>query len=74
MTSLTGLIFVADRNSNAVHVISMEGNFIYCINGSHGIERPLSINIDSSENLQIGCDEFGIKDKVAKLHVVEIID
>ncbi|XP_076088724.1 uncharacterized protein LOC143059119 [Mytilus galloprovincialis] len=72
VTTSKGLILVSDRNSNAVHIISMEGCLVTCLNEKHGIERPLCLNIDQDGQLQIGCSSFGTNDGLSKLHTVDI--
>ncbi|CAC5389736.1 unnamed protein product [Mytilus coruscus] len=72
VTTSKGLMLVSDRNSNAVHMLSMEGCLVTSLNESHGIERPVSLNINQSGQLQIGCSYRGTKDGLGKLHTVDI--
>ncbi|XP_071150773.1 uncharacterized protein [Mytilus edulis] len=71
VTTSKGLILVSDTNSNAVHMLSMEGCLVTSLNESQGIEKPLCLNINQDGQLQIGCSSFG-KDKLSKLHTVDI--
>ncbi|CAC5419897.1 unnamed protein product [Mytilus coruscus] len=72
VTTSKGLILVTDRDSNAVHILSMQGDLVTSLNESHGIEQPYCLNIDLKGQLQIGCGSDGTKDEVAKLHLVEM--
>ncbi|VDI63142.1 tripartite motif-containing protein 9/67 [Mytilus galloprovincialis] len=72
VTTSKGLILVSDRDSNAVHMLSMEGCLVTSLNESHGIEKPLCLNINQVGQLQIGCSKMGTKDKLSKLHTVDI--
>ncbi|VDI19511.1 tripartite motif-containing protein 9/67 [Mytilus galloprovincialis] len=72
VTTSKGLILVSDRDSNAVHILSMEGYLVTCLNESHGINRPLCLNINQVGQLQIGCSKMGTKDGLGKLHTVDI--
>ncbi|XP_076075725.1 uncharacterized protein LOC143046448 [Mytilus galloprovincialis] len=67
-----GLILVTDRESNAVHILSVGGDLVTCLNESHGIEKPHCLNFDHSGQLQIGCESVGTKDKIAKIHIVKM--
>ncbi|XP_071149147.1 uncharacterized protein [Mytilus edulis] len=55
ITTSKGLILVSDYASNVVHMLSMEGCLVTSLNESHGIERPLCLNINLSGQLQIAC-------------------
>ncbi|CAC5410081.1 unnamed protein product [Mytilus coruscus] len=68
VTTSKGLILVTDRNSNTVHMLSMEGCLVTSLNETHGTERPLCLNIDQKGQLQIGCSSIGTKSGLAKLH------
>ncbi|CAC5366599.1 unnamed protein product [Mytilus coruscus] len=70
VTTSKGLILVTDRDSNAVHILSMDGVLVSSLNKSQGIEKPLGLNIDHKGQLQIGCDSEGTNNKLAKLHLV----
>ncbi|XP_052071813.1 uncharacterized protein LOC127710110 [Mytilus californianus] len=70
VTTSKGIILVTDRDSNAVHILSMCGDLVSSLNESHGIEKPSCLNIDLKGQLQIGCDSIETKDEVAKLHLV----
>ncbi|VDI37644.1 Hypothetical predicted protein [Mytilus galloprovincialis] len=72
VTTSKGLILVSDRDSNAVHMLSMEGCLVTSLNESHGINRPLCLNINQDGQLQIGCSSFQTKDGLSKLHTVDI--
>ncbi|VDI19516.1 Hypothetical predicted protein [Mytilus galloprovincialis] len=72
VTTSKGLILVADRGSNTVHMLSMEGFLVTCLNESHGIHRPMCLNINQDGQLQIGCSSIGTKDGLSKLHTVDI--
>ncbi|XP_071148986.1 uncharacterized protein [Mytilus edulis] len=72
ITTKEGLILVSDRNSNAVHMLSMEGLLITSLNKNHGIEKPLALNIDQKCQLQIGCSGKGAKDGLGKLYTVDV--
>ncbi|XP_071149196.1 E3 ubiquitin-protein ligase TRIM45-like [Mytilus edulis] len=72
VTTSKGLILVSDTNSNAVHMLSLEGCLVTSLNESHGINRPLCLNIDQKGQLQIGCSGRETKDGLGKLHTVDI--
>ncbi|XP_063411189.1 uncharacterized protein LOC134694124, partial [Mytilus trossulus] len=72
ITTKEGLILVSDRNSNAVHMLSMEGCLVTSLNKNHGIEKPLALNIDQKGQLQIGCSSKGAKDGLSKLYTVDV--
>ncbi|XP_076087596.1 uncharacterized protein LOC143058021 [Mytilus galloprovincialis] len=70
VTTSKGLILVSDYANNAVHMLSMEGCLVTCLNESHGIERPSCLNINQSSQLQIGCYEM--KSRQSKLLTADI--
>ncbi|XP_076088725.1 uncharacterized protein LOC143059120 [Mytilus galloprovincialis] len=72
VTTSKGLILVSDPDSNAVHMLSMEGCLVTSLNESHGIEKPLCLIINQDGQLQIGCSRIGTKDGKSKLHTVDI--
>ncbi|XP_071149148.1 uncharacterized protein [Mytilus edulis] len=72
VTTSKGLILVSDRNSNAVHMLSMEGFLVTCLNESHGIEKPMCLNIDQKGQLQIGCSGRGTKSGLCKILIVDM--
>ncbi|VDI48410.1 Hypothetical predicted protein [Mytilus galloprovincialis] len=70
VTTSKGLILMSDNASNAIHMLSMEGCLVTCLNETHGIERPVCLNINQSGQLQIGCYE--IKSRQNKLLTADI--
>ncbi|CAG2196128.1 TRIM2_3 [Mytilus edulis] len=72
VTTSKGLILVTDRDSDAIHILSLQGDLVSSLKESYGIERPLCLNIDRKGQLLIGCGSEGTKDEVAKLHVVDM--
>ncbi|VDH98981.1 Hypothetical predicted protein [Mytilus galloprovincialis] len=80
VTTMHGLILIADRDSCAIHILSKDGQFInyFC---HELIVQPATLNIDKSGRLLIGCscEGDGIKpkddeSKTSYLHVVEFVD
>ncbi|XP_071132762.1 uncharacterized protein [Mytilus edulis] len=72
VTTSTGLILATDKDSNAIHILSMQGDLVTSLNESHGIEKPFCLNIDHIGQLLIGCGSGGTKDEIAKLNVVKM--
>ncbi|XP_076088914.1 uncharacterized protein LOC143059318 [Mytilus galloprovincialis] len=68
VTTSKGSILVADRDSNAVHMLSKEGCLLTSLNENHGIKRPLCLIIDQDGQLQIGCS--GTKIGLSKILTV----
>lgn len=64
VTISTGDIFVSDRKSCAVHVISMDGIIKTSIGKKEGIKYPLSLTIDKENRMLIGGSN--------QIHVVHI--
>ncbi|XP_076101203.1 uncharacterized protein LOC143070994 [Mytilus galloprovincialis] len=64
VTISTGDIFVSDRKSCAVHVLSIDGIFKTSIGEKEGIQYPMSLSIDMENRILIGGSN--------KLHVVDI--
>ncbi|XP_062614897.1 E3 ubiquitin-protein ligase TRIM71-like [Saccostrea cucullata] len=51
-TDSLGHILIADRDNDAVHLISQDGNFLsYILTEDDGISRPWGISVDTSDNL-----------------------
>ncbi|XP_052058535.1 uncharacterized protein LOC127698870 [Mytilus californianus] len=70
ITSLSGLVLVAEKDKNAIHVLSKEGQFICnCISDSE-ITDPVSICFDKKGQLMIGCSYSG----KTRLHIVKFTD
>lgn len=81
VTTIHGHILIADRESNTIHVVSKNGQFIakFC---HDDIVHPNSLNIDKMGRLLIGCssdwdggnheDDAG-RCQTSKLHVVEFV-
>ncbi|CAC5410083.1 unnamed protein product [Mytilus coruscus] len=72
ITTSKGLILVSDRDSNTIHMLSMDGCLVTSLNESHGIEKPYALNINQSGQLQIGCSSKGTKSELGKLLTVDI--
>ncbi|XP_071167152.1 E3 ubiquitin-protein ligase TRIM71-like [Mytilus edulis] len=64
VTISTGDIFVSDRKSCAVHVLSIDGIFKTSIGEKEGIQSPWSLTIDQENRMLIGGS--------SKIHVVDI--
>ncbi|XP_071160541.1 E3 ubiquitin-protein ligase TRIM71-like [Mytilus edulis] len=74
-TNSSGMILVADKDNNAVHVLNSTGEFIACkVVKSIGIELPISLDIDKNGILWIGCNTWKAdKDRKAKLFSVKLV-
>ncbi|CAG2229631.1 unnamed protein product [Mytilus edulis] len=59
-------------NKNILIGFKDNGCLVTCLNESHGINRPLCLNINQDGQLQIGCSKIGTKDGLSKLHTVDI--
>ena len=73
VTTSVGNAIVADRNNHILHVISGEGGQLltYKIMSDHGVILPLSLAIDTSARLLVGCNASeGEAD--AKVHIVKL--
>ncbi|CAC5393403.1 unnamed protein product [Mytilus coruscus] len=70
VTTSSGLVLVAEKGTNAIHVLSQEGQFICnCISDSV-ITDPVSICFDKKGQLMIGCSDSG----KTKLHILKFTD
>jgi hypothetical protein len=73
VTTSVGNAIVADRSNHILHVISGEGGQLltYKIMSDHGVIIPLSLAIDTSGRLLVGCNTpKGEYD--AKVHIVKL--
>ncbi|VDH90242.1 Hypothetical predicted protein [Mytilus galloprovincialis] len=66
-------ILVTDKNSNALHLLNLNGETIAFQNTkNHGIELPVSLCFDSEGFLLIGCNVYKKDTDNAKMHAVKI--
>ncbi|XP_063425558.1 uncharacterized protein LOC134709320 [Mytilus trossulus] len=74
-TNSSGMILVADKDNNAVHVLNSTGEFIVCkVVKSIGIDLPISLDIDKNGILWIGCNtRKAEKDSKAKIFAVKLV-
>ncbi|XP_071160792.1 uncharacterized protein [Mytilus edulis] len=68
-TTSSGLVLVAEKGTNAIHVLSEEGQFICNLISGSVITNPVSICSDKKGQLMIGCAE----PKKTKLHIVKLM-
>ncbi|VDH97323.1 Hypothetical predicted protein [Mytilus galloprovincialis] len=72
VTTKLGQIIVTDRSNHALHVLCEEGDLITCKSvKEQGILCPLSLDIDTSGHLWIGCENDRVTQK-AKLHIMNL--
>jgi hypothetical protein len=70
VTTTAGHIIVSDHRSNALHVLSEQGDILTCkVMEDTGIEYPLSLDIDMRGQLWVGCG----KESGATIHKVNIL-
>lgn len=70
VTTPSGLVLVAEKSKNAIHVLSKDGQFICnCISDTE-ITEPIHICFDKKGHLMIGCSYFG----KTKLYVVNFVE
>lgn len=70
ITSSSGLVLVAEKKTNAIHVLSQDGQFICnCISNTE-ITEPVSMCFNKKGQLMIGCFDSGR----TKLHLTNFIE
>ena len=70
VTTTAGHIIVCDHSTHALHVLSEQGDILTCkVMEDTGIEYPLSLDIDRSGQLWVGC----YKESGAKIHKINIL-
>ncbi|XP_071162064.1 uncharacterized protein [Mytilus edulis] len=70
VTTSSSLILVAEKSTNAIHVLSKDGQFICnCISDTE-ITEPVSICFNKKGQIMIGCSDSG----KTKLHIMELIE
>ncbi|CAC5393402.1 unnamed protein product [Mytilus coruscus] len=70
ITTSPGLELVAAKNTNAIHVLSKDGQFICNCISSSGIIAPVSICFNKKGQLMIGCLDSG----KTILHMVKLLE
>lgn len=70
VTTSLGLVIVAEKGTNAIHVISEEGQFICNLISGSVITNPVSICFDKKGQLMIWCSGF----RKTRLHIVKFIE
>nr|XP_034320354.1 uncharacterized protein LOC105317671 [Crassostrea gigas] len=54
-TDIVGHILVCDNESNTVHLLDQDGQFLsFLLTEEHGIYNPLSVCVDADNNLHVG--------------------
>ncbi|XP_052103642.1 uncharacterized protein LOC127737149 [Mytilus californianus] len=70
VTTSSGLVLVSEETTNAIHVLSKDGQFICnCLSDSE-IISPVSICFNKKGELMIGCSDS----RTTKLHIVKFIE
>ncbi|CAG2233017.1 unnamed protein product [Mytilus edulis] len=69
LTTSSGLVLVAERKTNAIHVLSKDGQFICNCIADTEITEPVSICLNKTGQLMIGCMDYG----KTKLHMTNFI-
>lgn len=70
VTTSSGLVLVSEKTTNAIHVLSKDGQFICNCLSDGVIIAPVSICFNKKGQLMIGCSDSG----KTKLHIVKFIE
>lgn len=70
LATSSGLVLVAERKTNAIHVLSKDGQFICNCIADTEITEPVSICLNKKGQLMIGCMDSG----KTKLHMTNFIE
>ncbi|CAG2205873.1 unnamed protein product [Mytilus edulis] len=65
-------ILIGFMDNGELFPLKEKSCLVTSLNESHGINRPLGLNINQEGQLQIGCSKIGTKDGLSKLHTVDI--